>query len=127
MLPLTLRDGFNCRKQKNVGETNMSRRPYIREWRIFRGLKQETLARASGISRPTISQLETGKQVYTQNTLEAVADALEVEPGYLLLFNPLEEKRFWTRWLPLRSRPKHDLFPLLRHNPVIQDGDGQKH
>lgn len=64
------------------------RRHYIREWRKFRGLTQEQLADRLEVATSSISQLETGKQGYSQAILEALANALMCEPADLLRRDP---------------------------------------
>jgi len=63
-------------------------RHYIREWRKFRGLTQERLAERTPYTTGAISQLETGRTSYTQGMLEALAAALDCQPGDLLSRNP---------------------------------------
>lgn len=63
-------------------------RHYIREWRKFRSLTQERLAERTPYSTGAISQLETGRTNYTQGILEALAIALDCQPGDLLSRNP---------------------------------------
>lgn len=57
---------------------------FFREWRKFRALTQQQLADRVDLSKPQVSRLETGKQNYTQETLEAFADALGVTAAELL-------------------------------------------
>jgi len=66
-------------------------RHYIREWRKYRGLTQEQLAGRLGVVTSSVSQLETGKQGYSQPMLEAIADALGCGPADLLNVNPFME------------------------------------
>lgn len=66
-------------------------RHYIAEWRKKRGLSQEQLAERIEKSRGLISQLESFTTRYTEETLEALADALTCEPWDLLNVNPLKE------------------------------------
>lgn len=66
-----------------------SHRPtYIRAWRKFRGITIEQLAEAADCSPGNISQLERGAQGYSQEMLEAIADALNCLPGQLLDYQP---------------------------------------
>lgn len=51
-------------------------------------MNQETLADAVGVSTASISQLETGKQGFTDTTLYAIAAALNCAPGDLLNIPP---------------------------------------
>lgn len=50
----------------------------IKVWREHRGLTQQQLAAAAGISTPYLSQLETGKRAGTTEVLTALARALHV-------------------------------------------------
>lgn len=47
-------------------------------WREYRGLSQEQLAKAAGLSKPYISHIESGKRVGTIESLQAIAKALKV-------------------------------------------------
>jgi len=62
---------------------------YFKQWRKYRGLTQEMLAERIHATPSTISQLETGKQGFTNSTLEALAEALNCQPGDLLMRDPL--------------------------------------
>lgn len=66
-------------------------RHYIAEWRTHRALSQEQLAERIERSRGLISQLESFTTKYTEETLEALAHALNCEPWDLLHVNPLKE------------------------------------
>ncbi|RWO23481.1 MAG: XRE family transcriptional regulator [Mesorhizobium sp.] len=74
---------------------------YFREWRKRRGLTQETLAEQVGLTASSISQLETGKQGFSDSTLAAIASALDCRPGDLLLWGPDESEAATTA--PIRS------------------------
>jgi DNA-binding XRE family transcriptional regulator len=50
----------------------------IRVWREYRGLTQQQLAETAGISKPYLSQLESGKRTGTTEVLSAVANALHL-------------------------------------------------
>jgi DNA-binding XRE family transcriptional regulator len=47
-------------------------------WREHRGLTQQELADRAGISKPYLSQIESGKRQGTVETLAAIARALDV-------------------------------------------------
>ena len=47
-------------------------------WREYRGLSQEQMAKAAGLSKPYISQIESGKRVGTIESLQAIAKVLKV-------------------------------------------------
>ena len=50
----------------------------IKVWREYRGLTQQQLADAAGISKPYLSQIETGKRTGATEVLSAIAKALDV-------------------------------------------------
>ncbi|MBK6645450.1 MAG: helix-turn-helix transcriptional regulator [Anaerolineales bacterium] len=50
----------------------------IKVWREYRGLTQQQLADKAGISKPYLSQIETGKRKGTTDILSAIAKALDV-------------------------------------------------
>jgi transcriptional regulator with XRE-family HTH domain len=63
---------------------------YIAPWRKFRGLNATRLAERLGMSKSWVSRLESGEGKYTQETLEAIADALQCEPADLLRPPPVD-------------------------------------
>lgn len=74
------------------------RRIFLQEWRKYRGLTQEQLAERVGMSKGNISQLEANRQGYSQEGLEALADALQCEPGQLLSVDPTKDDAMWSIW-----------------------------
>lgn len=62
---------------------------FIRQWRKHRGLTQEQLAEAVGMTASSVSQIETGKQGFTDTTLHAIAEALSTTSGNLLSGGPV--------------------------------------
>jgi transcriptional regulator with XRE-family HTH domain len=73
-------------------------RHFIKEWRVYRGLTQEQLADRIGVSKATLSRLESAKQPYTQDVLEALADAMNCEPADLIMRDPSREGAIWSIW-----------------------------
>lgn len=65
---------------------------YIREWRKLRRKTQEQLAADIGVATASISQLETGKQGFSDSTLYALADALGTSVGALFEKPPSDEE-----------------------------------
>lgn len=61
---------------------------FIKAWRKHRKMTVENVAAEAGLTASMISQLETGRSAYTQNSLEAVATALSVEAWRLLCAPP---------------------------------------
>ncbi|GAM11038.1 putative HTH-type transcriptional regulator [Geobacter sp. OR-1] len=50
----------------------------IKLWREYRSLTQQELAKKAAISKPYLSQIETGKRQGKVETLSAIARALDV-------------------------------------------------
>lgn len=73
-----------------VGNKARRRRTFIKEWRVFRKLSQEQLADRMNTTKANISRVENAVQPYTQDLLEAVADALGTHAGTLLTRGPTE-------------------------------------
>lgn len=71
---------------------------FIRQWRENRGLNQEQLADRLGMTQSHLSMLENGRRGYTQDTLEAVADALQTDVASLLMRNPADGDAIWSIW-----------------------------
>ena len=61
-----------------------------------------------GVTAPSISQLETGKQGFTDSMLEVMAEALNCQPADLLIRNPLDQEAIWSIWDNIREidRPR---------------------
>lgn len=70
----------------------------MKEWRKHRGYTQGQLAEMIGTSVPNLSRIETGQQPYTQDFLEAAADALRTDAASLIMRNPLEPEALWSIW-----------------------------
>jgi DNA-binding XRE family transcriptional regulator len=50
----------------------------IRVWREYKGYTQKELAESAGISKPYLSQIETGKRTGTTEVLSAIASSLDL-------------------------------------------------
>lgn len=50
----------------------------IRAWREYRGYSQQQLSDLAGISKPYLSQIETGKRIGTTEVLSSIANALDL-------------------------------------------------
>jgi len=59
----------------------------IKVWREYRELTQQQLADTAGISKPYLSQIETGKRVGTTEILSAIAKALDVSLDEVITTN----------------------------------------
>lgn len=87
---------------------------FFREWRKHRGKTQEELAEIMGVSTSSISQLETGKQGFTDTTLIALAEALNCEPGDLLMRNPLDTEAPWSIWDKIKPERRPQALDVLK-------------
>jgi transcriptional regulator with XRE-family HTH domain len=57
------------------------RRQYLQEWRELRGLTQEQVAERLDTSKGQVSRWESGKRGMSAGVLEALEEALQLEPG----------------------------------------------
>ncbi|MED5549030.1 MAG: helix-turn-helix transcriptional regulator [Pseudomonadota bacterium] len=64
---------------------------YLKQWRKHRGLTQQQLAEAIGMTKGYISNLETGEKRYNEDLLEDFARVLRCEPWELVARNPLDD------------------------------------
>lgn len=97
-----------------IGSKTKRRPHFIREWREHRGLTQERLADRLGTSKASLSRIETGKQPYTQDVLEAVAGALGCQAADLLMRNPLDPEAPWTIWEQLKPVQRQQAIRVLK-------------
>ena len=95
-------------------QTDQRHRHFVREWRKFRGLTQERLAERTPFTTGAISQLETGRTKYTQDMIEALAIALDCEPGDLLSKDPNMEGEIIDLMRHLPESKKGDVIAILR-------------
>ena len=62
----------------HVADRLIDREAPLRVWREYRGLSQAALARASGVNRVQIVEIEAGRNAGSVRTLRKLADALGV-------------------------------------------------
>lgn len=96
------------------------RRTFFREWREHRGLTQEQLAGRLDTSVASISRIESGTQPYTQDVLEALAEALMTDPASLIMRNPADPDAIWSIWDQAKSGERQLIEELARS--VIKTG-----
>ena len=81
--------GAGAEKQANLPQEILDA-IYVREdhpvkiLRKYRGMTQNDLAHLSGLSRPYLTEIETGKKDGSVNAIRAIADALQVNTGLLV-------------------------------------------
>ncbi len=100
-------------KRKNIVGNN------IRTIRTRKGLTQEALALESGLSQGYINQLESGRRLYTQKSLEMVAEALSTT---MIDFFKEEDTKEESKKNQVRDRAdkkhfKKELLSLLNGMP----------
>lgn len=84
--------------KRPIPKKRQFRRTYIREWRQYRNLTLEQLADRLEMTASHLSMLERGQRGYTQETLEAIAEALMTDTASLLMRNPEDENAIWSVW-----------------------------
>ena len=98
-------------------ETSEPRLLFLLEWREYRGLTQEQLATAAGVSVATVSQLERGKHGFTNSVWGQLAKALGCSPVDLLLLNPSRPDSFWALFQTaelLQGRARQRAMRIIR-------------
>ena len=87
----------------------MNKKPhYVKEWRKHRNLSQDRLASRIERGQSWLSQLERFDIDYTQETLEALSNALSCTPADLIMRDPAKEDFIWSIWdkVPETERPR---------------------
>lgn len=68
----------------------------IRKYRISQDITQMKLAQKMGISRQTLSKIETNKQPVTKDMIYKAAEALQVNYLVLIESDLIQNKVFWN-------------------------------
>jgi transcriptional regulator with XRE-family HTH domain len=87
---------------------------YLRQWRKHRSLTQDQLAERIGISKPYLSQIETGKRQWTQELLDKLADELRCEPADLIVRDPSDPDGIWSIWDQLRPLERAQVVEIAK-------------
>jgi transcriptional regulator with XRE-family HTH domain len=87
---------------------------HIREWRKHRGLTLEKVADRLDMTPGHISMLERGQRGYTQETLEAVAAALQTDVASLLMRDPTDPEAIWTVWDQAKPAQRRQLLIIAQ-------------
>lgn len=87
---------------------------YLRQWRKHRGYTQERLGEMVGLSKPYISQLETGERQYTQELLETLAEALRCSPPDLIMRDPSDPDGIWSIWDALQPVERRQVVEIAK-------------
>lgn len=70
--------------------------PYLRVWRLWRGLSIRELAKLAGVSVTTISRLENGVSHPNFLTLQRLAKGLDLTREQLLHTTPTEQENIFS-------------------------------
>lgn len=90
------------------------RRTFIREWRQFRNLTLEQLAEQLDMTASHLSMLERGQRGYAQDTLEAVAKALQTDAASLLVHNPADPEAIWSVWERAKPGERRQIIEIAK-------------
>lgn len=93
-----MRPVFYGAMKRAAPQKRQFRKTYIRQWREHRGLTLEQLADRVEMTPSYLSMFERGQRGYTQNTLEALAEALQTDAASLLMRDPGDEEAVWSIW-----------------------------
>lgn len=105
---------------KRIGFNPQRRRHFIREWRKHRGLTLERLAERLETSAASLSRIEKGEQPYTQDYLEALAEALSTDPASLIMRDPTQPEGIWSLWEHAKPGEKRQIEAVVR--AILKDG-----
>lgn len=96
------------------------RRTFIKQWREYRDLTQDDLAERLETSKASISRIESGVQAYTQDFLEACAEALRTDPASLLMRDPTDDEAVWSLWDKAKMGERQMIEQIVR--TVVKTG-----
>ena len=91
-----------------------ARRHFLRHWREDRGLSQDQVAEAIGISKASVSRVENGITPYTQDVLETYARVLGCTVADLVSRPPSDPEGLWAIWDRLRAEDRRRAVIILR-------------
>lgn len=95
-------------------EKRRFRRTFIREWRKHRSLTLEQLADRLDMTASHLSMLERGQRGYSQDTLEALAEAMQTDPASLLMRNPSDPDAIWSIWDSAKPGTKRQIIEVAK-------------
>lgn len=88
-------------------------RHFIREWRKHRGLTLERLAERIGTTAGNLSRIEKGQQPYTQDFLEAAAEALATDAASLIMRDPMRQDAIWSLWDSAKPAEREQIVNVI--------------
>lgn len=83
-------------------------------------MTQEQLAEAAGMSVSNVSQFERGLQGFSDEGLQALAEALTAQPGWLLMVDPTDDTAIWSIWENAKPGERKMIIELAK--TVVKTG-----
>src|SRR5689334_18893146 len=83
---------------RGLGDTLCMTRHFLRAWRKHRNKTLEQVADHLHMSHSQLSRIETYKQPYNQELLEALAELYMCDVVDLLIRDPSDPEGFWSIW-----------------------------
>lgn len=80
----------------------------------------ERLAERLETSAASLSRIEKGEQPYTQDYLEALAEALSTDPASLIMRDPTQPEGIWSLWEHAKPGEKRQIEAVVR--AILKDG-----
>ncbi len=99
---------------RSMAKPQRYRRTFIREWRKHRALTLEQLADRLDMVPSHLSMLERGQRGYTQETLEAIASALQADVASLLIRDPTAPDAIWSVWDQAKPGEKRQIVEIAK-------------
>jgi transcriptional regulator with XRE-family HTH domain len=101
-------------------------RHFIREWRLYRGLTQESAAERIGMSRENYSKIERGLVPYDQDVLELAAYAFRADVASLLMRDPTAPESPWSLLQSLKPETMTKAVDVLRMMKIADEASGNE-
>jgi transcriptional regulator with XRE-family HTH domain len=90
------------------------RRTFFKEWRKHRGMTLEQAAEVAGMTAGNLSAMERGVQGYTQDGLEALADAYKTSTGWLLDVDPTKDGAILPIWERAKDTDRQKIVDIAK-------------
>lgn len=103
------------RTQQRAVTKRVWTRIYLLEWRVSRGLSVEGLAEKAGVSPGLISLIENRKSAGSPESLEKLANALDIAMGDLFEPPPAPDTVMVRAWVKIEDREQvEDMIRVMK-------------
>lgn len=103
--------------------TRERQKTFFKEWRDFRGRKQNEVAELLGVEPSTLSRLERGLSPYDQDVLEKLSLIYLCDPEDLLSIDPLKPDPPRLIYAKLKTAtPEKQKLALNLIEAILKDG-----